>query len=92
LAFHSGRESDHSLPSSAEARGMDGAVPPLPQYAFMAWCSVRGSTRTSLPLPTRNHNMEDLELNVWFWSWRPLNDGNSVALANLMLCVIMECE
>jgi hypothetical protein len=23
---------------------MGGAVPPLPQYAFMAWCSVRGST------------------------------------------------
>jgi len=22
---------------------MGGAVPPLPQYAFMAWCSVRGS-------------------------------------------------
>jgi hypothetical protein len=25
---------------------MGGAVPPLPQYAFMAWCSVRGSTGT----------------------------------------------
>jgi len=23
---------------------MDGAIPPLPQYAFMVWCSVRGST------------------------------------------------
>jgi len=23
---------------------MGGAVPPLPQCAFMAWCSVRGST------------------------------------------------
>jgi len=23
---------------------MGGAVPPLPQYAFMAWCSIRGST------------------------------------------------
>jgi hypothetical protein len=23
---------------------MGGAVPPLPQYTFMAWCSVRGST------------------------------------------------
>jgi hypothetical protein len=22
---------------------MGGAVPPLPQYAFMAWCSVRGA-------------------------------------------------
>jgi len=25
------------------------AVPPLPQYAFMAWFSVRGSTGTTLP-------------------------------------------
>jgi len=23
---------------------MGGAVPPLSQYAFMVWCSVRGST------------------------------------------------
>jgi hypothetical protein len=30
---------------------MGGAVPPLPQYAFMAWCSARGSTGTNLPLP-----------------------------------------
>jgi hypothetical protein len=30
---------------------MSGAVPPLPQYACMAWCSVRGSTGTILPLP-----------------------------------------
>jgi hypothetical protein len=28
---------------------MGGAVPPLPLYAFMAWCSVRGSTGTTLP-------------------------------------------
>jgi hypothetical protein len=28
---------------------MGGAVPPFPQYAFMAWCSVRGSTGTTLP-------------------------------------------
>jgi hypothetical protein len=28
---------------------MGGAVPPLPQYAFMAWCSVMGSTGTTLP-------------------------------------------
>jgi hypothetical protein len=29
---------------------MGGALPPLPQYAFMAWCSVRESTGTTLPL------------------------------------------
>jgi hypothetical protein len=27
---------------------MSGAIPPLPQYAFMAWCSVRRSTGTTL--------------------------------------------
>jgi hypothetical protein len=48
LAFHSGREADHSPPSSVEVR-VGGAVPPLPQYAFMAWCSVRGSTGTTVP-------------------------------------------
>jgi len=26
---------------------MGEAVPPLPQCAFMAWCSVRGSTATT---------------------------------------------
>jgi hypothetical protein len=30
---------------------MRGAIPPLPQYAFMAWCLVK-STGTTLPLPT----------------------------------------
>jgi hypothetical protein len=30
LAFHSGREADHSPPPSAEVEGADGAVPPLP--------------------------------------------------------------
>jgi hypothetical protein len=30
---------------------MSGAIPPLPQYAFMAWCSVTKNTGTSLPLP-----------------------------------------
>jgi len=28
---------------------MGGAVPPLPQCAFMAWCSVGGSTGTTVP-------------------------------------------
>jgi hypothetical protein len=30
---------------------MCGAIPPLPQYASMAWCSVKKSTETTLPLP-----------------------------------------
>jgi hypothetical protein len=46
----SGREVDQSPPSSTEVR-MSGAIPPLPQYAFMAWCSVYKSTGTTLHLP-----------------------------------------
>jgi hypothetical protein len=29
---------------------MGGAVPPLPQYAFMAWCPVRGQRDNNLYL------------------------------------------
>jgi hypothetical protein len=29
---------------------MLGAIHPLPQYAFMAWCSVKKITGTTLPL------------------------------------------
>jgi hypothetical protein len=32
---------------------MGGAVPPLPQKAFMTWCLVSGSTGTTLPLYIR---------------------------------------
>jgi hypothetical protein len=35
----------HLVPMS----GIRGAIPPLPQSAFMAWCSVE-STGTNLPL------------------------------------------
>jgi hypothetical protein len=42
-----GREADHSSPSSVEIR-MRGSIFPLPQYAFMAWWSVKRSTGTTL--------------------------------------------
>jgi hypothetical protein len=38
-----GREADHSLPSSAEVENA-WAIPPLPLYAFVEWCSVRAQT------------------------------------------------
>jgi hypothetical protein len=31
---------------------MSGAIPSLRQHAFMAWCSVKKSTGTTLPLPS----------------------------------------
>jgi len=44
-----GHEADHSPPSSADVL----------QYAFMAWCSVKKSTGTTLPLPKvrKGHGM-----------------------------------
>jgi hypothetical protein len=36
-----GREADHSLPTSAEVMNTWSYIYPLPQYAFMAWCSVK---------------------------------------------------
>jgi hypothetical protein len=30
---------------------MSAAIPPLPQYTFMVWCSVKKSTRATLSLP-----------------------------------------
>jgi hypothetical protein len=35
-----GREADHSPPCSAEVR-MRGAIFPLPQYVYMAWCLLK---------------------------------------------------
>jgi len=35
-----GSKADHSPPSSAKIKYVCGAILPLPQYAFMAWCSV----------------------------------------------------
>jgi hypothetical protein len=34
------RDADHSPPSSPEVKNY-GSIPPLPQYVFMAWCSVK---------------------------------------------------
>jgi hypothetical protein len=44
-----GREADHSPPSSAEVK-MRGAIPPLTQYAFFTWCSVKTQGHFSLYL------------------------------------------
>jgi hypothetical protein len=43
-----GREARHSPPSKCRGQRMHGTKPPLPQYVFVAWCSVK-STGTTLP-------------------------------------------
>jgi hypothetical protein len=45
---------------------MGAAVPPLPQYAFVAWFSVRGSTRDSFLVPNQN----DVHLQVEMLQFR----------------------
>jgi hypothetical protein len=41
---------------------MRGAIPPLPQYAFMAWCIVKHrDSFTFYLLPGRNRQLEGLE-------------------------------
>jgi hypothetical protein len=37
---------------------MRGTIPPLAQYAFMGWCSVKRSTGTTLPLHTHTHTRD----------------------------------
>jgi hypothetical protein len=49
-----GHETDHSPHLVLRSR-MSGAIHPLPQYPFMAWCSVK-STGTALPLPLSQYN------------------------------------
>jgi hypothetical protein len=40
-------EADHTPPSSAKVKNAWSCTSPLPQYAFMAWCSVKAQR----PLP-----------------------------------------
>jgi len=37
---------------------MSGAIPSLPQYAFMAWCSVKKKHKDNLPLLSYNLNKD----------------------------------
>jgi hypothetical protein len=58
-----GREADHSPPSSGEVKRMSGAIPPFPQYAFMAWCLVKAQGQLYL-LPFHTCNIQSLKLSV----------------------------
>jgi len=52
------READHSPPSSAEVTNA-WSYNSTPQYAFKAWCSVKKSTGTTLPLPLKLTSQHD---------------------------------
>jgi hypothetical protein len=42
---------------------MSGAIPPLPQYVFMAWCSVKHRDKFTFTLPYPSMK-ESCEINV----------------------------
>jgi hypothetical protein len=47
---------------------MSGAIHPLPQYAFMAWCLVK-STGTTLLLPLSTRSRDSSVEQRWATSW-----------------------
>jgi hypothetical protein len=48
------READHSPPSSAEVKNSL-ALPPLPKYAFVAWCLVKHRDNYTFTFTTARH-------------------------------------
>jgi hypothetical protein len=54
----------HLVPKSR----MRGAINPLPQYAFMAWCLVKKRTETTLPLPLSLNTkwIAYICVNMWY--------------------------
>jgi len=50
---------------------MSGAIPPLPQYVFMAWCSVKAQGQLYLyrlpykPMTSENFNQEPVQLSQY---------------------------
>jgi hypothetical protein len=43
---------------------MSGVIPPLPQYAFMAWCSVKAQGQLYLYLNGKEHKEESRSLRL----------------------------
>jgi len=46
---------------------MSGAIPPLPRYAFIAWCSVKKSKGTTLPLSLPLQTIRSGTIYNWTW-------------------------
>jgi len=61
---------------------MSGAIPPLYQYAFMAWCSVKKSTGTTLPL--RLIRKEFYEINYLLITTNYGDDDKSKSQVHLL--------
>jgi hypothetical protein len=54
-----GREIDHSLPSSAEVKN-EWSYTSTPQYAFMAWCSIKARVENIWSRHLNNRDKYDL--------------------------------
>jgi len=85
MAFHLGREADHSPPSSAEAKNGRNCTF-TSQYAFMAWRSVRGSTGTTLLLPVPNITLVVNERIILKWILKKQN----VRICTGFMCLRIE--
>jgi hypothetical protein len=59
-----------------------GAVSPLPQYAFMAWCSVRGSTGVILPFYLASKTKLNILISFHF---NPSTGVNLKALVSIIV-------
>jgi hypothetical protein len=59
---------------------MHGAIPPLPQYVFMAWCSVKKTAETTLLLTYHPLVSECMELYLHFsrhlYAWLLIKHGD----------------
>jgi hypothetical protein len=56
---------------------MRGAIPPLPQYAFMVWCSVKESIGTTLLLPPH--------FTHYYRTWKSSRTCNTQKLEHAMV-------
>jgi hypothetical protein len=66
---------------------MRGAIPPLPQYAFMAWCLVKHRDNFTLPLPSCHWSRFHLYPNSLTIVWTSEVGAPSVTLCCLeILC------
>jgi hypothetical protein len=74
-----GREANHS-PHLVPRSRMRGAIPPLPQFVFMAWCLVKHRDNfTFLQLIHEAYGDDAMRRAAVFKSWNRFRDGKTNA-------------
>jgi hypothetical protein len=76
---------------------MRGVIPPLPQYAFLAWCSVKVQGKiylTSYHIAIRCHNTQyhdSISCFVWVWNSVSHPEGNKLRMCgNKMVRIVLD--